>query len=121
MFATTLFYLRDKVRFTNPFLDEVSGDYMFSFVLVVWEAAPSEVSPIMQPLDLPRAEASDPAQLLRVRRCGVCGKYRILPRYQSDPVGKFVCASLADTRFASCDAPRVQFGCDQPSVSDVLL
>jgi hypothetical protein len=105
MRADALYYLRDKVRFTNPFLDEVVADYMFSFVLAVWEPTPSAVPPVMQPLDLPRPEASDPGQLLRVRRCHVCGKYRVLPRHQSGPSEPFECASLADPQFASCSAP----------------
>jgi len=93
------------LRLTNHFLDEVVPDYMFSFVLVVWEAAPAEAILVMQPLDLTRPEASDPAHLLRVRRCSACGKYRMFPRYQSEPVGSFVCEQLADVHFASCAAP----------------
>jgi hypothetical protein len=105
MRADALYYLRDKVRFTNPFLDEVTADYMYSFVLAVWEPTPSAVPPVMQPLDLPRPEALDPGQLLRVRRCHVCGKYRVLPRHQSGLSEPFECASLADPQFASCSAP----------------
>ena len=105
MRADAIFYLREKVRLTNPFLDEVVPDYMFSFVLVVWEAAPAEAILVMQPLDLTRPEASDPAHLLCVRRCSACGKYRMFPRYQSEPVGSFVCEQLADVHFASCAAP----------------
>ena len=101
-----VYYLRDKVRFTNPFLDEVPADYFYSFVLVVWEASRAACTPVLQPLELPRAEASDPAQLLRVRRCRVCGKYRVLPRHQREAEsGAFVCAHVGDPRFASCDAP----------------
>ena len=105
MRANALYYLRDKVRFTNPFLDEVTADYMYSFVLVVWEPTAPAVTPVLQPLDLPRPEPSDPAQLLRVRRCSSCGKYRVLPRHQSEPSQPFFCVSLADPQFASCSAP----------------
>ena len=108
MRADAIYYLRDKVRFTNPFLDEVPSDYMFSFVLVVWEMSPAAAPPAWQPLALPRAEASDPAQCLRVRRCCTCGKYRVLPRHQRvEPGSQFVCGALADARFASCEAPSI--------------
>jgi len=106
MRADRIFYLREKVKFTNPFMEEVASDYMFSFVLVVWEPQPCVVESPWQPLSLPRAGPSDPGQLLRVRRCGVCGKYRVLPRYQSEPGGPFVCAALGDPHFAACEAPR---------------
>jgi hypothetical protein len=105
MRADHIRYLREKVKFTNPFMEEVASDYMFSFVLVVWEPQPCISGPAWQPLSLPRVESSDSGQLLRVRRCGVCGKYRVLPRHQREMPTPFVCASLADHQFASCAAP----------------
>ena len=107
MRADAVYYLREKVRFTNPFLDEVRGDYFYSFVLVRWEAQPATTPAAMQPLEFCH-EASDvepdAAQLLRIRRCCACGKYRVLPRYQPEPPQPFDCGALADTRFASCEA-----------------
>ena len=35
--ADSLSYLREKLRVTNPFFDEVAGDYFYSFVLECWE------------------------------------------------------------------------------------
>ena len=93
------------MRFTNPFFDDVAADYFFSFVLAVWEPTPAKAAPVMQPLSLPRVDASDCAQQLRVRRCTLCGKYRVLPRHQPQPIAPFVCEMLADRRLASCDAP----------------
>lgn len=121
MRADSLYYLREKLRFTNPFFDEVAGDYFYSFVLVCWEAEPAATAPTLQPLNLPRVResdaaasgdesASDGAQLLRLRRCRACGKYRMLPRHQGEP-REFVCASLEDARFASCERRRAPFGC----------
>lgn len=82
MHADAIYYLRDKVRFSNPFMEETRADYFFSFVLVVWEPMTRAASaPEWRPLELPRVEARDAAQLLRVRRCVACGKYRVLPRH----------------------------------------
>ena len=58
MRADAVYYLRDKVRFTNPFLDDVPSDYFYSFVLVCWEPTRATASPVMHPLELPRAEHS---------------------------------------------------------------
>jgi len=38
--ADSLSYLREKLRVTNPFFDEVAGDYFYSFVLECWERRP---------------------------------------------------------------------------------
>ena len=73
MHADAIYYLRDKVRFSNPFMEETRADYFFSFVLVVWEPKRAASAPGWRPLELPRAEPRDPAQLLRVRRCAACG------------------------------------------------
>jgi hypothetical protein len=35
--ADSLYYLREKLRVTNPFFDEVAGDHFYSFVLECWE------------------------------------------------------------------------------------
>ena len=105
MRADAVYYLRNKVRFTNPFFEEVGSDYFYSFVLAVWEPTRASTAPTLQPLALPRVESSDPAQLLRVRRCARCGKYRVLPRHQTEPQAPFQCTVLADGRFASCAAP----------------
>ena len=105
MHADVVYYLHSKVRFTNPFYEEVGSDYFYSFVLVVWEPTPASTPPTLQPLELPRVESSDPAQLLRIRRCVRCGKYCVLPRYQAEPDAPFQCTALADSRFASCTAP----------------
>ena len=77
MRADAVYYLRSKVRFSNPFFDEVGSDYFYSFVLAVWEPTPAPTTPTLQPLVLPRVEGSDRAQLLRIRRCIRCGKYRV--------------------------------------------
>lgn len=105
MRASQIYYLREKVRFTNPFLNDVPADYYYSFVLVKWESLPAAEQRPWLPLDLPRVAANDPAQLLRVRRCTSCGKYRVLPRHQSEPCEPFVCSALHDQRIASCSAP----------------
>ena len=105
MRADAVYYFRSKVRFTNPFFEEVSSDYFYSFVLAVWEPTLAPSTPTLQPLVLPRVEESDWAQLLRIRRCTCCGKYRILPRYQAEPEVPFECRALADSRVASCAAP----------------
>ena len=111
MHADVIYYLRSKVRFGNPFLDSVDAEYMYSFVLVLWEPERAPAAPLWHPLELPRDAPSDPAQLLRVRRCSLCGKYRVLPRYQPEPSGVFTCGALADARVAACDAPcRVWLG-----------
>ena len=111
MHADEIFYLRDKVRFSNPFLDEVQADYFYSFVLVHWEAARADASPALRALELRRThsveEAEKGEQKLRVRRCAACGKYRVLPRHQPEmgTTSVFKCEQLADVRFASCEAP----------------
>ena len=106
MHADAIYYLRDKVRFSNPFMEETRADYFFSFVLVVWEPTRAASAPEWRPLELPRAEVRDAAQLLRVRRCAACGKYRVLPRHQQEVDGEtFRCMEVADERFASCEAP----------------
>ena len=106
MRADELYYLRDKVCFANPFVAGGGSDYFTSMALVVWGPAPAAEKPALTPLVLPRVEEGDPAQLLRVRRCADCGKYRLLPRHQAEPAGgAFVCARLGDPRFASCAAP----------------
>ena len=102
MRADAIHYLRTKLSFANPFLD-VTGAYFYSFVLVAWEPTPAQTPPRWTPLE-PPATAED-AERLRVRRCGVCGKSRILPRHQSEPTAPFVCSALADSSVASCDAP----------------
>ena len=105
MRADAVYYLRSKVRFSNPFFDEVGSDYFYSFVLAVWEPTPAPTTPTLQPLVLPRVEGSDRAQLLRIRRCIRCGKYRVLPRYQAEqPEVPFECGALADSHVASCAA-----------------
>lgn len=107
MRADAIYYLRRKVRFGNPFLDSVDGEYMYSFVLVVWEPTPAPTPPPWRPLELALDAPSDPAQLLRVRRCCRCGKYRVLPRHQVEVEGgdAFTCDALADARDARCEAP----------------
>eukprot|EP00308_Calcidiscus_leptoporus_P022382 CAMPEP_0119367840 /NCGR_PEP_ID=MMETSP1334-20130426/14572_1 /TAXON_ID=127549 /ORGANISM="Calcidiscus leptoporus, Strain RCC1130" /LENGTH=343 /DNA_ID=CAMNT_0007384337 /DNA_START=113 /DNA_END=1141 /DNA_ORIENTATION=+ len=108
MRAESVHFLTEKVHFLNPLLDAVPSDYMFPLVLVVWEPAPPIGIAVFKSLALPRAGVSDPGQLLRVRRCCVCSKFRVLPRHQAEPPGeRFTCGDLADPRFASC-ASRVQ-------------
>lgn len=109
MHADAIYYLRNKVRFSNPFLDETKADYFYSFVIVCWEATRAAGPAPWEPLSLPpltcEGAESDAAQVLRVRRCTACGKYRVLPRHQPEQGGVFVCSGLADPMFASCDAP----------------
>ena len=105
MRANEIHYLRERVRFTNPFVDEVASDYIYSFVLAVWEPTPGCVQTPWRAFELPRVTATDTAQLLRVRRCSACGKYRVLPRHQAEPAAPFVCAALADPSLASCASP----------------
>ena len=96
MRADSLYYLREKLRFTNPFFDEVAGNYFYSFVLVCWEAKPAASAPTLQPLDLPRVRvavaaasgdesASDGAQLLRLRRAYAAANGRRAPVNVSCP------------------------------------
>ena len=73
MRADAIYYLRDKVRFSNPFLDEVQSDYFYSFVLVRWEAVRASRPAAWKPLELPPLRSDDAAQKLRVRRCTACG------------------------------------------------
>ena len=105
MRADSIHYLREKVRFTNPFLEEVASDYFYSFVIAVWEPTPSDVPAPWHALALPRVEPDDPGHLLRVRRCATCGKYRVLPRHQAEPATPFVCSALGDPSLASCASP----------------
>ena len=106
MGADEVHYLRDRLAFTNPFMHFVNSDYMYPFVLAVWRSAePPCTTPPWLPLSLERAPPSDAAQRLRLRRCTVCGKHRMLPRYQAEPAAPFICASLADPRYARCEAP----------------
>jgi len=107
MRADTVYFLTEKVHFSNPLLDAVPGDYMFPLVLVVWEPTPPISPTTFKSLQLPRVASSDPGQLLRVRRCSACGKFRVLPRHQEEPVGRFTCGDVTDPEFASC-ASRVQ-------------
>jgi|UniRef100_A0A7S3B5H7 hypothetical protein len=110
MRSETVHFLTEKVHFLNPLLDAVPSDYMFPLVLVVWEPAPPIGVAVFKSLSLPRAGVSDPGQLLRVRRCCACSKFRVLPRHQPEaepPGGKFTCVDVADPKFASC-ASRVQ-------------
>ena len=98
--------LRSKVRFGNPLIDAVEAEYMYSFVLVVWEPVRASVPPTWHPLALERAAPDDPAELLRARRCALCGKWRVLPRHQQEPEEEFTCEALANARSASCAAPQ---------------
>ena len=41
MRAECIYYLRDKVWFTDPYMDDVSAPYTFSCVLVVWGKEPA--------------------------------------------------------------------------------
>ena len=53
--------------------------------------------------------SQSPADLLRVRRCRACSKWRLLPRHQATepPAGAFECCELWDERRASCGAGHV--------------
>lgn len=100
MRADAIYYLRDKVRFSNPFLDEVQSDYFYSFVLVRWEAVRASRPAAWKPLELPplRSEAA------RAPVHCVWQVQSVAPRHQAEPVGMFQCAALADASFASCEA-----------------
>ena len=103
MHADAIHYVRRKLAFTNPFLD-VNGTYFYSFVLVVWESTRATAPPRWVPLERP-TDSAEEREALRVRRCTGCGKYRLLPRHQSEPAVPFTCAALADETQASCAAP----------------
>ena len=55
MHADEIFYLRDKVRFSNPFMDEVQADYFYSFVLVHGRPRAPKSAPSLRALELTRA------------------------------------------------------------------
>ena len=60
MRAETIYYLRSKVHFTNPFMSEVPSEYMFPFVLVHWPPAPCE-TPSVWPLSCARFLTAAPS------------------------------------------------------------
>ena len=71
------------------------ADHFYSFVH--WEAARADTTPSLRALELRRprvAEDEEAAHKLRVRRCRICGKYRVLPRRQCEP-SAFECGKLA--------------------------
>ena len=49
MRAEAIYYLRDKVRFTNPFMEEITADYMYPFVLVHWGLSPATGPSLVYP------------------------------------------------------------------------
>jgi hypothetical protein len=85
----------------------VYGTSFYSFVLVVWESTRASAPPDWQPIELCRAADGSDEEKLRVRRCSSCGKYRVLPRHQSEPPKPFTCSALADPSVNSCAAPYV--------------
>lgn len=102
MHADSIRYVRSKLKFGNTFLD-VTGAYFYSYVVVEWKPTRAAEPPHWAPFE---PEPAGEHELLRVRRCAACGKYRLLPRHQvAEPVGPFVCSALADPTRASCGAP----------------
>jgi hypothetical protein len=110
--AHEVHYLRAKVSFGNPYMDAL-GEYERPMIVVIWRAGVPHSKPprwersAAQPLT--RNAAADPVDRLRVRRCRVCGAWRLLPRHQVvDPTaGAFECVALEDPRRATCSAAQV--------------
>ena len=98
--AHEVHYLRDKVAFLNPFMGK-QGEYQTPLIVATWRAgAPSEVPPRWSASLAAPSPSQSPADLLRVRRCRACGKWRLLPRHQAtEPAaGAFECRELWDAR-----------------------
>ena len=98
--AHEVHYLRDKVAFLNPFMGK-QGEYQAPLIVAIWRAgAPSEVPPRWSASLAAPSPSQSPADLLRVRRCRACGKWRLLPRHQAtEPAaGAFECRELWDAR-----------------------
>ena len=107
--AHEVHYLRDKVAFLNPFMGK-QGEHQTPLIVAIWRAGiPSEVPPRWSASLAAPSPSQSPADLLRVRRCRACGKWRLLPRHQAtEPAaGAFECRELWDARRASCDAGHV--------------
>jgi len=107
--AHEVHYLRDKVAFLNPFMGK-QGEYQTPLIVAIWRAGiPSEVPPRWSASLAAPSPCQSPADLLRVRRCRACGKWRLLPRHQAtEPAaGAFECCELWDERRASCGAGHV--------------
>jgi len=105
MRAHDIYYLRCKLKFANPIFDMTTGVYFYSYALVVWRETCATEPPRWHPL-APVDDGESP-ELLRVRRCSACGKYRLLPRHQPEPADPFVCSVIADPARASCGAPHM--------------
>ena len=102
--AHEVHYLRDKVAFLNPFMGK-QGEYQTPLIVAIWRAgSPSEVPPRWSASPAAPSPSQSAADLLRVRRCRACGKWRLLPRHQAtEPAaGAFECSELWDERRASC-------------------
>lgn len=116
-------YLRSAVSFGNPFMDTAPGDYVGSIFVAIWRPGPAPAqpprwreSPAVRPARaVCGAGGAEPeVELLRVRRCSACRKWRLLPRHQAEGAwagagGHFECSALADRRHASCSAPQLVF------------
>ena len=102
--AHEVHYLRDKVAFLNPFMGK-QGEHQTPLIVAIWRAgAPSEVPPRWSASLAAPSRSQSSADLLRVRRCRACGKWRLLPRHQAteSAAGAFECCELWDERRASC-------------------
>ena len=91
--ADEVHYLRDKVAFLNPFMG-AQGEYQTPLIVVIWRPGPPpEVAPRWSASPASPSPSPPAADLLRVRRCRACGKWRLLPRHQTiEPAaGAFEC------------------------------
>lgn len=106
-------HVHGELLFTNPFRDLTppSRGYLWqcrSYVVCVWRPGAPPAQPLWRRLEVDALPPEHSSRRLLLRRCGLCGRARVLPRYADEsaaPADGFECAQSPDGRYNSCSAP----------------
>jgi len=111
MHAHEVHFVKTRVAFTNPFTDKDLHGYMIPQLIAVWRPGPVPTSPEQWGVWAPPTGAcEDEVPSIVVRRCAMCCRWRLLPRYQDHDTRAdttFTCGALLDSTQRGCAAPRV--------------
>ena len=108
--AHEIHLITGELTFPNPYLDLARSprSYLWqcrSYVLVVWRPGANTAGPSYSRLELDSVPDGDAARQLNLRTCCLCGRVRVLPRYQSLVDARFECAMSSDSKYNSCAIP----------------
>ena len=110
----------DQIHWISPLLrwnnifhrTPQTSPYIYPFILAVWYPGAPRAALVNHPLKLIAPARDHHSRSFHLRRCKLCQRVRVLPRYidpGSVPLDEFSCSQSPDMRYNTCESPEYMF------------